>query len=188
MFFQAWIADPTKRQSQLAVNRLPPFYCFRPPSLFMPQYRKESHLRSLLKGISWRIVATADTVVVVMLVTWLMTGEPSLDDAVKIGLTEFLIKFLIYYVHERIWESLRSGDGLDNLRTLKKAISWRIVATSMTFLIASVVLESFDTVALAIAGVEFVSKFLLYYVHERVWLMLPLGRIRNFIFGKRPKA
>jgi len=154
----------------------------------MPKYRKESHIRSLLKGISWRIVATADTVVVVLLVTWLLTGTPSLDDAIKIGLTEFLIKFLVYYAHERVWESFRAGDGLDNLRTLKKAVSWRIVATSMTFVIASVVLESFDAVALAIAGVEFVSKFLLYYAHERVWLMLPLGRIRKFLFGKRPSA
>lgn len=154
----------------------------------MPQYRKESHARSLLKGISWRIVATADTVAVVMLVTWLMTGTPSLGDALKIGLSEFLIKYLIYYLHERIWESLRKGDGLDNLRTFKKAISWRILATSMTFIIASIVLEGFDAVAGTIAGVEFVSKFLLYYAHERVWLMLPLGRIRNYLFSKRPKA
>ena len=148
----------------------------------MANYRKESHVRSLLKGISWRVVATADTVIVVLLVTWLLTGTPSLGDAIKIGLYEVLIKFLVYYVHERVWESLRTGDGLDNLRTFKKAVSWRIVATSMTFVIASVVLESFDAVAATIAGVEFVSKFLLYYAHERVWLMLPLGRIRNYLF------
>ena len=151
----------------------------------MPQYRKESHARSLLKGISWRLVATVDTVAVVMLVTWLLTGTPSLGHALTIGFSEFLIKFLIYYLHERFWESLRKGDGLDNLRTLKKAISWRILATSMTFVIASLVLKSFDSVSATIAGVEFVSKFLLYYVHERVWLMLPLGRIRKYLFGKR---
>ena len=120
-----------------------------------------------------------------MLVTWWSTGTPSLRDALKIGFSEFLIKYLIYYLHERVWESLRKGDGLDNLRTLKKAISWRILATSMTFVIASVVLEGFDSVSATIAGVEFVSKFLLYYAHERIWLMLPLGRIRNFLFGKR---
>ena len=154
----------------------------------MPQYRKESHTRSLLKGISWRLVATVDTVAVVMLVTWFVTGTPSLGHALKIGLSEFLIKYLIYYLHERFWESLRTGDGLDNLRTLKKAISWRILATSMTFVIASVVLKSFDSVSASIAGVEFVSKFVLYYVHERIWLMLPLGRIRNYLFGKQIKS
>ena len=154
----------------------------------MPQYRKESHARSLLKGVSWRIVATFDTVVVVMLVTWLLTGTPSLGDALKIGLSEFLIKYLIYYLHERFWEALRKGDGLDNLRTFKKAISWRILATSMTFVIAAIVLHGFDEVAGTIAGVEFVSKFVLYYIHERIWLMLPLGRIRNYLFGKRKKA
>ena len=154
----------------------------------MPKYRKESHARSLLKGISWRIVATFDTIVVVMLATWLMTGTPSLGHALAIGLSEFLIKFLVYYFHERIWESLRTGDGLDNLRTLKKAISWRIVATSMTFVISSIVLDSFDAVSATIAGLEFVSKFVLYYAHERIWSMLPLGRIRNFLFGKRKKV
>ena len=154
----------------------------------MPKYRKESHARSLLKGISWRIVATGDTVIVVMLVTWMMTGTPSLGHALTIGFSEFLIKYFIYYAHERVWEALRTGDGLDNLRTLKKAISWRILATSMTFVIASMVLGEFDAVSGAIAGVEFVSKFLLYYVHERIWLMLPLGRIRKYLFGKRQKA
>ena len=50
----------------------------------------------------------------------------------------------------------------------------------MTFLIAGVILESFDQVALTIAVIEFFSKFILYYVHERVWLKLPLGRVRKW--------
>lgn len=150
----------------------------------MAEFKKESHVRSLLKGISWRIVATTDTVIVVLLATWLMTGTPSLGDAVKIGLSEFLIKLLVYYGHERLWEQIRSGDGMDKSRTLKKAISWRILATTMTFLIASAVFNSISLLALVVAAIEFVSKFILYYIHERIWLKLPLGRIRKFVFGK----
>ena len=149
----------------------------------MRKLKKESHLRSLLKGLSWRVVATMDTVVVVLLVTW-WNGEPSLSHALKIGGSEFLIKYVVYYLHERIWEQLRSGTGLDTARTLKKAISWRVVATCMTFIIAATVLKSFDSVALAIACVEFVTKFLLYYAHERIWLMLPLGRLRQWLRRK----
>lgn len=154
----------------------------------MSQYKRESHLRSLLKGISWRIIATLDTIVVALLAIWLLKDEFSLNhalrDAVKIGFYEFFIKLAVYYVHERIWEQARSGDGLDRSRTLKKSVSWRIVATSMTFVIAGTVLESYDNVALAIAIIEFFTKFTLYYIHERVWLKLPLGRIRSWLWRR----
>lgn len=146
----------------------------------MSEFKKESHLRSLLKGLSWRVVATLDTVVVVLLVTW-WNGKPNLNHALAIGASEFLIKYVVYYLHERIWEQLRSGTGLDQARTLKKAISWRIVATCMTFIIAGAVLNEFNSVALAIACIEFVTKFALYYAHERVWLMLPLGQLRQWL-------
>jgi uncharacterized membrane protein len=151
----------------------------------MAEFKKESHIRSLLKGISWRIVATSDTVVVVLFATWIMTGQPSIGDALKIGVYEFVIKLLVYYFHERIWEQIRTGDGLDKSRTLKKSISWRIVATSMTFLIASAVFNAVSWLALVVAGVEFVTKFILYYIHERIWIQLPLGKIRVFMFGKK---
>ncbi len=154
----------------------------------MSEYRRESHLRSLLKGISWRIVATTDTILVSLLVLWLLKGDAfefdeAIGHAAAIGLYEFFIKLTVYYVHERVWENLRAGDGLDKGRTLKKSISWRIVATSMTFVIAAFVLgngEGVAVVASTIAIVEFFTKFILYYVHERVWLRLPLGRIRRW--------
>ena len=33
--------------------------------------------------------------------------------------------------------------------------------------------------ALAIGSVEFVSKFFLYYLHERAWQMIPKGSFRS---------
>jgi uncharacterized membrane protein len=150
----------------------------------MAKFKRESHARSLIKGVSWRIVATTDTIIVVALVTWL-NGKLSIEHAVQIGAYEFLLKYTVYYLHERVWENVRSGDGLEKSRTLKKAISWRIVATAMTFVLASAVLGGMTGVALTIAIVEFFTKFALYYVHERVWARIPLGRIRNWLFGKK---
>ena len=95
-----------------------------------------------------------------------------------------MIKLAIYYVHERIWESKRKGQEITTRRTLYKTISWRVVATTATFIIAGTVLDSFDVIALCIAAVESVTKFVLYYFHERLWLKLPLGRIRNAILGR----
>ena len=64
---------------------------------------KESHLRSLLKGITWRVIATTTT----MVVAYIITGE--IGDALKIGSIEFVAKLLIYYFHERAWQSIPRG-------------------------------------------------------------------------------
>lgn len=150
----------------------------------MVTYKRESHLRSLIKGISWRIVATTDTILVVLLVTCLV-GECSLEQAVKIGLVEFLIKYLAYYVHERVWQRPLIVSRVSSRITLYKTISWRLVATTLTFLISGTILNAFDEIALYIALIELVTKFVLYYFHERLWLKLPLGRVRNLFFSEK---
>ena len=60
------------------------------------EYR-ESHIRSLLKALSWRIVATTTTAII----AWFITGDVSA--AIAIGSIEFFAKFFIYYGHERAW-------------------------------------------------------------------------------------
>jgi len=64
---------------------------------------KESHLRSLMKGFTWRIVATSTTITI----AWIITGE--VGDALKIGGIEFIAKILIYYLHERAWQIVPRG-------------------------------------------------------------------------------
>ena len=141
--------------------------------------RKESHLRSLIKGISWRFIATTDTILVVILITCLY-GNCSMGDALKIGLIEFFIKYLVYYVHERIWQKIRKKDTVTKRQSLYKTISWRFLATTTTFIISGAILKSFNEVALFIALTELITKFALYYLHERLWLRIPVGKIRSF--------
>ena len=64
-----------------------------------------------------------------------------------------------------------------HIRSLAKAFSWRIVATLTTSIIAYAVTGRLDTAAL-IGGIEFFLKFLIYYLHERAWQLVPapLGR------------
>lgn len=64
---------------------------------------KESHTRSILKGLSWRCIATFTIIVIVY---W-KTG--SIQGALEIGAIEFVIKFLLYYFHERIWQLIPRG-------------------------------------------------------------------------------
>ena len=68
-----------------------------------PQPYKESHLRSLLKALSWRVVATTTTAII----AYMITG--SVATAVAIGSIEFVAKFFIYYGHERIWQMVPRG-------------------------------------------------------------------------------
>jgi uncharacterized membrane protein len=139
---------------------------------------QESHTRSILKGISWRLVATVDTILVVLFVTCLM-GECSLEVAGMIAGIEFIFKLLIYYFHERLWQLYKKSKVVTKKRTLLKSLSWRGVATTSTFFISGYILDSFDEVALGIAITELFTKFALYYFHERIWLKVPLGMVRK---------
>ena len=62
-----------------------------------------SKTRSILKAISWRIVGTLDT----MALGWIITGNPVMG--LKIGALELCTKFVLYYIHERIWVNSKWG-------------------------------------------------------------------------------
>ena len=134
----------------------------------------ESHERSLVKGISWRMIATSDTFLVVFIITCLL-DQCSVENAIKIGVIEFFLKLLIYYAHERVWLKIIKSFTFSKQQSLLKTISWRFVATTTTFLISGAVLNDFNEIALFIALLELISKFILYYVHERIWIKIPLG-------------
>ena len=63
----------------------------------------ETSTRSLLKTISWRVVATLTTATIV----WLVTGRLTL--ALAIGGIEAVTKMVLYYGHERLWDRIRLG-------------------------------------------------------------------------------
>ena len=53
-------------------------------------------------------------------------------------------------------------------RSLTKTLTWRIVATTDTFIIAWLITGEWSWAG-AIAGMEVITKMFLYYAHERVW-------------------
>jgi uncharacterized membrane protein len=63
----------------------------------------EKPVRSLLKALSWRIVATLTTTLLV----FIFTGD--LVISVGVGGSEFLLKIFIYYAHERVWNLFHFG-------------------------------------------------------------------------------
>lgn len=64
---------------------------------------RESHLRSILKACTWRVTATLTT----GLIAYSVTGHVAM--AVTIGGLEFVLKFALYYAHERLWQWMPRG-------------------------------------------------------------------------------
>ena len=67
-----------------------------------------------------------------------------------------------------------------HIRTILKTLSWRIVATTTTIVIAYFVFGDISS-ALAVGGIEFFAKMVIYYVHERIWQLAPRGSVRTII-------
>jgi sulfate adenylyltransferase large subunit len=60
-------------------------------------------------------------------------------------------------------------------RSLAKAVSWRATGSIDTFLVAFVITGS-PKVAGSVAVTEILTKILIYYLHERVWALVPWGK------------
>jgi uncharacterized membrane protein len=64
---------------------------------------KETRTRSMVKGLTYRALATVAT----MTVAFLFTGNFSA--AVKVGLADSVVKFVLYYLNERGWNLVSWG-------------------------------------------------------------------------------
>ena len=69
----------------------------------------------------------------------------------------------------------KSGTSESPLRSVCKALSWRIIGTLDT-LVVSYLLTGELLLASTIASVDFLSKLLLYFAHERIWNRISWGK------------
>lgn len=77
----------------------------------------------------------------------------------------------------------RFSDRADKpIKSIIKAVSWRIVGTIDTMLI-SYFITGKATIAITIGSVEVITKTVLYYFHERLWAHI--HRIRFNLLNKR---
>ena len=64
---------------------------------------KENKSRSIGKSISWRVLASCDTILISYLIT------DSIAIAATIGSIEVMTKMVLYYFHERAWNKFTFG-------------------------------------------------------------------------------
>ena len=63
----------------------------------------DTHLRSVMKGSLWRILASLTTILLV----YIFTKEIKI--AVEVGAVEVVAKIALYYGHERLWNNIGWG-------------------------------------------------------------------------------
>lgn len=64
---------------------------------------KETNVRSIVKGVSWRVFATTITIIIVYLFF------ERLDLAIAAGILESIAKVALYWAHERVWVKVKWG-------------------------------------------------------------------------------
>ena len=74
---------------------------------------RETQARSVAKSLSWRLLGTVSTAVLV----FIFSGRIVLSIAV--GTAEFFAKLGLYWVHERVWDRLNYGR-----RQVEPAVVW----------------------------------------------------------------
>ena len=62
------------------------------------------------------------------------------------------------------------------IRSALKGFTWRLVATFTTIVIVYCITGE-QAKALQIGAIEFVAKFVVYYLHERAWVRISFGQV-----------
>ena len=133
--------------------------------------------RSIVKALTWRIVGTTSLVVLV----YIYTGE--LDVSLYLGAADIISNIILYYLHERIWTYIKWGKkevALINYethsRSIAKAFSWRILATSYLVVLSLLITDETVFVATQIAVIDALANLVEYYIHERIWNKIKAGK------------
>ena len=67
---------------------------------------KDSKLKSILKAITWRFIATGTTFALAYTIFSGSGCEDALAKSSLVAGLELVIKIVIYYLHERAWQSV----------------------------------------------------------------------------------
>lgn len=84
----------------------------RPPFQIEPGKEKDSPIRSIMKAISWRLIASGTTFLITFVIFRRYSDKSMsevLETATFVTSIEMVAKLLLYYGHERLWTNIRWG-------------------------------------------------------------------------------
>jgi len=137
--------------------------------------------RSLYKSLTWRIFPTATLVFSTLFITKNITA------ALTVGAIEFVLKFPLYYLHERAWAAYLKDKPEKNKISALKTIIWRVFSILFTFVVAYVAFKFFDIdegaqkkKAVLTTVIDHSLRMILYFVHERLWARYsPVDKVKQ---------
>jgi sulfate adenylyltransferase large subunit len=102
--------------------------------------------------------------------------DPESYDTVGLGMVDQVLAAehrRSVHLGAAIADLIRSTES--HMRSIAKAASWRMTGSLDTFIIATFITGN-PKAAGAVALTEILTKTLLYYFHERVWILIPWGK------------
>lgn len=134
---------------------------------------KETHLRTGLKTVIYRVLS----IIVTVCLTLAFGGSPL--QAFQFGLVSLIIGSSHYYIYDRIWQFIpwqRSGQGQDSqLRSIVKAVIYRITVFLVLMISARVIFADDNLTAFLVATTKFVINTVTYYALERMFTRTSWG-------------
>lgn len=136
---------------------------------------KETHLRTTLKAAIYRVLSVS------MAISLTIVYGATLEQALRFGLVALLVGMLWFYLYDRVWLFIqwnRNEEGKDTkTRSAVKAVLYRLVVILMTAATARAIFTDSNFTAMLMAGSQFVSNILIYFILERVWNKVAWGKI-----------
>ena len=136
---------------------------------------KETHLRTTLKAAIYRVLSVS------LAISLTMIYGATLEQALSFGAIALLVGMIWFYLYDRVWLFIpwhRNNEGEDTkTRSAIKSILYRIVVISMTMVTARAVFTDSNFTAMLMAGSQFVTNMLLYFILERIWNQIAWGKI-----------
>jgi uncharacterized membrane protein len=137
----------------------------------------ETHLRTISKALTWRVLLTASHI----LNGWFVTG--SWATGLKLAGAALIVNSILYWMHERIWNralwnrrddlALRFQEG--NPRSLSKMITWRVTMIfSLTFI--GYVTTGDWAMSATFMSIAVIGNMAIYWLHERAWNRMRWGK------------
>jgi hypothetical protein len=136
---------------------------------------KETHTRTTLKAAIYRVLSVS------MAISLTIVYGATLEQALTFGLVALLVGMIWFYLYDRVWLFVpwhRDEEGKDTkTRSAVKAVLYRLVVILMTAVTARAIFTDSNFTAMLMAGSQFVSNILIYFVLERVWNKITWGKI-----------
>ncbi len=99
--------------------------------------------------------------------------DPETFDTIALGIIEAVKPPASAAAKSNLLDFIRSAET--RARSAAKAVTWRVTGSLDTFMLAALITRNLH-IAGSVALAEILTKTVLYYAHERAWMLIPWGR------------